>query len=157
MTHDSNNSNCPLNDPETYCNPVLSGLDCTCKSKRIADEEIIKLIQNCTIEVDLVTAEVRMRGTILKPYEIGAEESNRNHTRFAFGLRVNGRRRTIVRAKLVYLAGSLRPIPEGFEIHHMDEDRFNDAYANLIALSKEDHLKLHRWLEGRAEVEDVPF
>lgn len=28
--HDDKNSDCPLNDPETFANPVTSGLDCTC-------------------------------------------------------------------------------------------------------------------------------
>lgn len=28
--HNRDDDACPLNDPETYCNPVVSGLDCTC-------------------------------------------------------------------------------------------------------------------------------
>lgn len=31
--HDDFNENCPLNDPETHCNQVVSGLPCTCPIK----------------------------------------------------------------------------------------------------------------------------
>ncbi len=34
--HNNNNENCPLNDPETYCNPVLGGLGCSCPSPLIS-------------------------------------------------------------------------------------------------------------------------
>ena len=30
--HDRNNNQCPLNDPETACNPALAGLSCTCEA-----------------------------------------------------------------------------------------------------------------------------
>lgn len=30
MTHDPNNDDCPLNDPETLCNPATMGIPCTC-------------------------------------------------------------------------------------------------------------------------------
>ena len=30
MSHNPDNEKCPLNDPETYCNPVVSGLACRC-------------------------------------------------------------------------------------------------------------------------------
>ncbi len=29
--HDPNNPACPINDPETACNPVLAGLSCNCE------------------------------------------------------------------------------------------------------------------------------
>ena len=34
-------------------------------------------------------------------------------------------------------------IPDGFEIHHIDGDRSNDNADNLIALSHEDHMRIH--------------
>jgi hypothetical protein len=30
--HDPDNEFCPLNDPETCCNPALAGLTCTCNA-----------------------------------------------------------------------------------------------------------------------------
>lgn len=35
------------------------------------------------------------------------------------------------------------PIPDGFHVHHIDFDKSNNEPSNLIALSKEDHHKLH--------------
>lgn len=34
-THMGHALSCPLSDPETYVNPVLSGLQCTCDTERI--------------------------------------------------------------------------------------------------------------------------
>lgn len=33
MTHNPGNSECPLNDPETFVNPAVQGLACTCSPK----------------------------------------------------------------------------------------------------------------------------
>jgi hypothetical protein len=38
------------------------------------------------------------------------------------------------------------------EIHHIDEDRYNDTWRTLVCLHKDDHEKFH--LE---EVDNVPF
>lgn len=35
------------------------------------------------------------------------------------------------------------PIPEGFHIHHKDEDKLNNHIDNLECLSHSDHLRLH--------------
>lgn len=31
--HDRNNQDCPLNDPETFCNPATRGLSCSCPER----------------------------------------------------------------------------------------------------------------------------
>lgn len=41
-------------------------------------------------------------------------------------------------------------IPEGYEVHHLDSDRTNNHIDNLIMLSKQDHLKLHRFMDNGA-------
>jgi len=38
--HDGDNEGCPLNDPETFCNPALAGLTCTC-GDRVGDGQAI--------------------------------------------------------------------------------------------------------------------
>lgn len=37
-------------------------------------------------------------------------------------------------------------LPEGMEIHHLDQDKKNNKLSNLICLSASDHTKLHHWL-----------
>ena len=54
-----------------------------------------------------------------------------------------GRRKRIPLAKKVYIACHGK-IPKGYEIHHVDGDKFNNHISNLIAVSHEDHMKLHR-------------
>ena len=86
---------------------------------------------------------IEVSGRTIKAYLIGKYGRNPNRTRWAFGLRIGGKRRTIVRSKLVWLAGSRRELPGGFEVHHLDEDRYNDAWENLVACSGPDHDKFH--------------
>lgn len=50
------------------------------------------------------------------------------------------------------MAGALRTVPDDFEIHHIDEDRYNDSFDNLVALHKMDHEKIHA-LRRHAESE----
>jgi hypothetical protein len=35
-------------------------------------------------------------------------------------------------------------IPRGWEVHHQDEDRTHNAYANLLAMAPLDHAALHK-------------
>ena len=34
-------------------------------------------------------------------------------------------------------------IPDGYEVHHLDDDKYNDDISNLALLTREEHLKLH--------------
>ena len=50
------------------------------------------------------------------------------------------------------------PIPEGFHIHHLDNDKTNCSPENLLLLSKSNHHKLHfnminnpNWGKGRID------
>ena len=50
------------------------------------------------------------------------------------------------------------PIPEGFHVHHLDNDKENNDPSNMILLSKSNHHKLHfnminnpRWGNGRID------
>lgn len=40
------------------------------------------------------------------------------------------------------------PIPDGFEIHHVDEDKTHNCLTNLECLSKPDHTRLHARARG---------
>jgi len=35
------------------------------------------------------------------------------------------------------------PVPDDWDIHHIDEDKVNNNLSNLLAISKSDHTKLH--------------
>lgn len=35
------------------------------------------------------------------------------------------------------------PIPDGFHVHHIDEDRSNNAIENLALVSKAEHRRIH--------------
>jgi len=40
-------------------------------------------------------------------------------------------------------------IHNGYEVHHLDEDKQNNHVSNLIVLTKADHTKLHNWLSNK--------
>lgn len=111
------------------------------RRERIADAELLEWLMDGTLSVNIQNAQVTFRGRILKPTFVGRDD--RNGTRYRIEIRHSGRKRSIVRARLVYMAGNLQTIPNGYEIHHQDEDRYNDAFANLVLLTEEDHKKIH--------------
>jgi len=37
-----------------------------------------------------------------------------------------------------------KKIPKGFVIHHIDKDKTNNQYYNLIILHKKDHKRIHK-------------
>lgn len=41
-------------------------------------------------------------------------------------------------------------IPKNYEIHHIDGNRKNNDVSNLVALSHEDHLKMHMTVANKA-------
>ncbi len=114
----------------------------------LADLDILDGIRAGVFGVDLKTGEVTARGRVLAFF------SNRTDRRRFVRLHMNGRRRGIAVARLVWMAATLSLIPEGWEVHHNDEDSGNDAWENLLCLHALDHRKKH----GRAEADtDVPF
>lgn len=44
----------------------------------------------------------------------------------------------------------MHPIPDGWDVHHRDHDKTNNALSNLICLSKADHTRLHATEAGDA-------
>ena len=129
------------------------------KPKHVSDEELIRLLDEGIIKVDLETTELWVNGNKIAPYLNGADNrgGQEDHKRWSFGLRIDGRRRTITRSKMVYLAGSRKLIPLGNEIHHKDEDNENDKWSNLISVSFEDHKKFHYEDQDTESDGEVPF
>ena len=127
----------------------------TTPSKTIPDEEILELLNSKILTVNLETTEVKYKGRKKPPFATPQSNTTNRykiHLYLGNSRRPNYRRRTISLARLVYLAGTLKIIPDGHEIHHLDEDSQNDRFSNLICLSKEDHDKLHAY-----EEEQIPF
>lgn len=110
-------------------------------ARSITDDELLELLVCGILEVDIKTAEVKCRGKLLKPTIVGTAEVN--GTRYRLSIRSEGRKRSIVRSRLVYMAATLQVIPEGYELHHVDGDRYHDSFHNLVLITIEDHLKLH--------------
>lgn len=42
---------------------------------------------------------------------------------------------------------NFKSIPKGYEIHHIDGNRYNNSIENLICISKEAHKILHKYME----------
>ncbi len=63
-------------------------------------------------------------------------------------------RRSCHVSQLIWMFGADQAIPEGFEIHHRDEDCLNNDFSNLICVCSMDHSKLHKSLSGLEESEE---
>ena len=113
------------------------------KPKHISDERLLQLIKEKSIVVNLDDSSLEVNGRAVKAFICGTGGVHESKERYAFGLRIDGKRRTVVRAKLVYMYAHQIVIPENFIIHHRDLDRFNDYYENLIMVPEWDHNKLH--------------
>lgn len=134
----------------------------TVNQKSISDAEILEFILDGSLVVDLRTASVQFRGRALAKTIVGTE--GKNGERYRVEINYNRRRRSIVLGKLVYMAGNHVEIEGGYEVHHVDLDRFNDAFDNLVLVTVDDHKKLHGTFDydkrRRPSVkadEDVPF
>lgn len=62
-------------------------------------------------------------------------------------------RRSCHVSQLVWMTNAGRPIPDGFEIHHRDENPHNNDFENLVCVHPMDHSKLHR----ETQASDIPF
>lgn len=121
-------------------------------SSILSDQKIVELVNEGSIVVDFHASRVFKNGRELRIGIVGTE--GKNGTRHRVQICAMGVKRTIVLAKLVYMAWTKRVIPDGFVIHHIDGDRYRDTIDNLVMLTVEDHNKLHRAAEA---ADDTPF
>lgn len=63
-----------------------------------------------------------------------------------------GKRISIHVSHLVWMSNTDCVLPDGFQVHHRDEDPTNNNFENLIAVHPLDHTKLHAGVE-----EEIPF
>lgn len=64
----------------------------------------------------------------------------------------DGKRASVHVSHLVWMWHTDSVLPDGFEVHHRDEDPTNNNWDNLLAVHPLDHAKLHAVAE-----EEVPF
>lgn len=72
----------------------------------------------------------------------------------------DGFRRTINVSCVVWMYFTRTIIPDGFEIHHRDENTMNNLFGNLVCVHKMDHPKLHEQVSCNVEEdedEEIPF
>lgn len=63
-----------------------------------------------------------------------------------------GKRASVHVSHLIWMSETNCVLPDGFEIHHRDEDPMNNNFSNLICVHPLDHNKLHATAQ-----EEVPF
>lgn len=130
----------------------------------ISDQRLVELIISGDLTCELDVPEVVLVfGRTVKAYRIGNDNRHRGDARkrWAFSMRIQGQRRTIVRAKLVWMIGARQEVPAGFEIHHLNGDNQDDRWENLVAVMADDHRKVEAWDKFRdiadSTGDEIPF
>lgn len=116
----------------------------------ITEARILDAILAGVVTVDTEAGTVSARGRELKTF------SNRTDRRRFVRLHLDGKRRGIAVARVVWMAATGQLIPDGFEIHHDDKDPGNDAWGNLLCLHTLDHRKMHGQVDTAGD-DVVPF
>ena len=65
-----------------------------------------------------------------------------------------GKRLSINVSHLVWMQHTNSLLPAGWEIHHRDENPYNNSFSNMLCLHPLDHQKLHA---RETDKEEVPF
>src|SRR5262245_8910440 len=104
----------------------------------LTDADVLVLLKTSAYKVDLETAAITgPTGKSITPWP---DKRGRWFVRlYAEGCK----RRAVMRAKLVWMAGANSTVPKDFEVHHQDEDNTNDRWDNLLCVHKADHGKFH--------------
>uniref|UniRef100_A0A6M3LXM7 Putative homing endonuclease n=1 Tax=viral metagenome TaxID=1070528 RepID=A0A6M3LXM7_9ZZZZ len=71
----------------------------------------------------------------------------KDHERWYVYWRENGTRTTMPRARWVWEQAN-GPIPDGYVVHHKDENKENDSLDNLELMTREDHTFYHRFMDS---------
>lgn len=105
---------------------------------RLSRKGVLKALKAKAYSVCQQTGEVyNARGRRIVPF---VRDSKRRYIRIYY----RGLRRVVSVAGLVWMVKTSQVIPPGFEIHHLDRDKGNDSWDNIICVCKMDHRKLHR-------------
>ena len=114
----------------------------------MSDVDVLELLKSGAYHVDVEAGVVFAKdGTPL-----AIDNSGSGDDRDSVVLFDSGRRRKIAVGKVVWMAATGCVVPEGFQVHHDDEDKHNHAFANLMCIHRLDHAKFHA-----ASEEPIPF
>lgn len=122
------------------------------KTPPLTDEEIIELFASGRYRADLNTGEI-FRKSIGVEKPIYLTPSGRTRRYRYVRLYAGNRSRVIGVHVLIWIVGHGRSLPDGCEVHHIDEMPEHNGFDNLAAVYAGDHGKLH----GRSVTAEVPF
>lgn len=106
------------------------------KYRAMSDDEVLGLINDGTLQVDTEAAEVKKLRRGGKWKKLATFEGGRERARYLF-VRIyhNKGRKGIPLARLVWMAGHRRTVPDGHDVDHEDTDRRNCSLSNLRLLT----------------------
>lgn len=116
---------------------------------RVTKREILEWLQNKVFY--LVDDQVYTRSGRLLAQRIN-KRKRCEHGDPRVDLICGGKRTSIHVSHLIWMWNTNSVLPDGFEVHHRDEDCTNNDFNNLIAVHPIDHSKLHASAD-----EEVPF
>lgn len=125
------------------------------KIKTIPDEELLEMILDGVLTLkNKFTSDpiVCKNGRELKPKIVPGKRNPRYAVIICRPKRKRERKRrkrTIVRAKIVWMIHKRRVVPFGHELHHKDDNRLNDSASNIVDWTEERHKEYHN--------SEVPF
>lgn len=124
-------------------------------TKKLSDEDIIRLVAKGRYNIDIESGIITSGRTEKEIFTYSSERSPNLWVR----LYAAPAYRALPVARLVWIVATGTPLPDGWEIHHIDLDPLFNGFENLLALHPKDHNKFHNGIIGGSKVEedDVPF
>ena len=122
--------------------------------KTASNEDVLRWLLSGVFVVNPDKGDViKIESKLGSNYKLKARINRRNRSDIGdprVDLYYEGKRKSCHVSNLVWMSRTGSIVPEGFEIHHIDEDPTNNNWNNLICVHSMDHVKLHN-------EESVPF
>jgi hypothetical protein len=117
-------------------------------SKPITDAELLELIEAGVLYITDLESDhpgLYVAGRLVKSHlnEQGGRRRIHGSDRYRWTLRYDGRRRSIMRSKLVWMYVHRRPVPDNHIIHHGSRGRYVDCPSNLSCIHYDEHNAIH--------------
>lgn len=119
----------------------------------LTDGEVLALFQNGRYRLDEKDQVVNRFGRTIRSLLIPGTTAKPEHAYYFVRVYGNGGYRTTALHRVVWMVRTNTVIPDGWEVHHRDEDRNNNGFRNLICLHRLDHQKMHEDYED----DTIPF